>query len=511
LAIVDRDERAAQPLTDSVAGATACFVGEIYNHREVRRQISDRVFHTESDTETILASYIKYGLQCFSLFRGMYAAVIVDERRGIVVLARDPVGKKPLYLAVGPSATAFGSNALAVVRILGERATVDDTLIEGYWNDGYVDPTGSIIRGLTVVQPGQIVVLDFAGKVIAKDKIDLLREMSFEGESGSAIRENVSRLIDTAVTRRLECNPNPTALLSGGIDSTVVAQAAARICLRRGVTLRLITLGSTLPMTMDEPYARYAAHRIGLPLEVLRIPLGDLDERVGGALAAQDEPFGPIAYFPLYELVKLARSSERILITGDGGDEAFLGYGSIKNWSATVGESAPASGDIHVGPAVPPWFSAWARRVCGRQLLGHMHVKLDRASAEQGVEIRCPLLDWDVLSYARSLPKEILFNGGVVKAVLKDQLSEWPAWFRHRRKIGFAFNLRWLWFATCFKGLRERISVETVERFEGRLPTDVRGDPTGWSNRLIHRHFEVVWKLLVWSAFDDRLKRVNAD
>ena len=110
-------------------------------------------------------------------------------------------------------------------------------------------------------------------------------------------------------------------------------------------------------------------------------------------------------------------------------------------------------------------MGSWARDVTGNTLLGHMFTKVDRASAEQGVEIRCPLLDLSLMNYVRSLPSAMLCNHASLKKLLKDQLAGWPQWFVERRKLGFAYNLRWHWALTRFSGLREMISHDAVETF----------------------------------------------
>ena len=134
-------------------------------------------------------------------------------------------------------------------------------------------------------------------------------------------------------------------------------------------------------------------------------------------------------------------------------------------------------------------------------LVGHMLAKADRASAEQGVELRCPLLDWDLVSYARSLPFEILVHGGRMKALLKDQLIDWPQWFLERRKVGFTYNLRWLWGLSNYAGLREAVDDRTVDTFDLYLPKVLRRKPVHWRTIDIFRHFEAAWRLLSWSRF----------
>jgi hypothetical protein len=134
-----------------------------------------------------------------------------------------------------------------------------------------------------------------------------------------------------------------------------------------------------------------------------------------------------------------------------------------------------------------------------------MFAKSDRASAEQGVEMRCPLLDWALMCYVRSLPYEIAAGNGRLKPLLKSQLLQWPVWFLERRKLGFAYNLRWRWALSRFDGLRDSVKDEAVEIFGDLIPGELRRPARHWTTKTVISHFGEAWRLLVWSAFLDRV------
>ena len=508
LAIVDRDSRAHQPLEDRDAGVTVAFVGEIYNYETVKRELSDYPFQTQSDTEVILAAYVRHGAAGLSLLKGMFALAVVDQRRRRVYLVRDAIGKKPLYYARWNDQTLFGSSLLPLAAIHGGPAAIDPEVMAHYWEHGFIPPWRGALRGARPLLPGELLELDWDGRAVGSGRCEPRAERLHAGEAATEAAAHVGVLLRRAVERRLQNNPQPTALLSGGIDSTVVAAAAMDLHAEGACTdpLRVLTLGAMIPFTQDEPYARYAARRLGLSLEILRPQRGRLSDCVLGALDVQDEPLGMISYFLLHRLVEAAARHGRVLLTGDGGDEVFLGYRPPRDWRADAPagamEDAPP---VRVGPGPAPWMNGWARQVVGGTLLGHMFAKADRASAEQGVEIRCPLLDWDLVSYARGLPFEILAGDGRTKALLKRQLAGWPRRFLERPKLGFAFNLRWRWALTRFDGLRESVDRRAVDAFESGLPAGLRGDPLAWTGGQILRHFGEVWKLLAWSRFLHRL------
>jgi hypothetical protein len=119
------------------------------------------------------------------------------------------------------------------------------------------------------------------------------------------------------------------------------------------------------------------------------------------------------------------------------------------------------------------------------------------------------LLDWDLVSFVRSLPPEYLFFDGQPKALLKAQLPDWPKSFVNRPKVGFAYNLRWAWGLRRFAGLRELVTEEAVDQFAKELPTELRCSPRQWSSRVIFKNFSQVWKVLTWSRFAKRLQRAG--
>ncbi|MFM8470948.1 MAG: asparagine synthase-related protein, partial [Limisphaerales bacterium] len=135
------------------------------------------------------------------------------------------------------------------------------------------------------------------------------------------------------------------------------------------------------------------------------------------------------------------------------------------DWSVRPAEAGTGGAELRCGPPLPPWFGGWARHTVTEGLIGHMHARLDRASAEQGLEARCPFLDWDVMAFARSLPRELLFHRPVAKALLKSQLDGWPRWFVDRSKMGFSHSLRWGWGWRGFAGRREMVAQEAQALF----------------------------------------------
>jgi asparagine synthase (glutamine-hydrolysing) len=502
LAIVDPDERARQPFTNS-AGLTVVFNGEIYNYEELRKDLGDSVFHTTSDTEVLLAAFARWGVAGLKRLRGMFAGVIVDPGRQRIFLVRDPIGKKPLYWARWTGGVWFGSSVLALAATCDRLPLVREEVLKEFWRFSYVPPNESLFAGCAPVTPGEVIELDFdgadRGRASCRPDPEPVSMLRLE-----EVHERLAELCQRSVMRRLHNNPRPVSLLSGGIDSTVVTRFMS---VARGGTA--ITLRSVIPFTLDEKYARYAARHIDIPVDLVSARLDRLEEEVSWAIDLQDEPLGMISFFPLTLLIKRAKAIGKILLTGDGADEIFMGYGWPNEWTdpghGTNEYSAPER-KVQVGLPAPEWVSPWGRWCVGHSLLGHMFTKVDRASAEQGVEVRCPLVDWDLVAFVRSLPPEQLFYSGRPKSLLKAQLSGWPAWFVERRKLGFPYHLRWAWAIRRFAGLRDMVAPESVAAFGEQVPNALRIQPRLWSSVAILKNFAAAWKLLTWSGFAGRLK-----
>jgi asparagine synthase (glutamine-hydrolysing) len=508
LAIVDTDPRAQQPFASADDEISVVFNGEIYNYRDLRKELSSYPFRTQSDTEVLIAIYALHGLDGLKKLRGMFALCIVDVRRRRIYLARDPIGKKPLFLAHWSDGVYFGSTVVAMAAASAASPAVSSRALDAYWELGHARPAQSLVANCVPVLPGEVLELDWEGDCVGRTSCSPGVSSTANVEGVTAVLSRIDALLIQAVQRRLTNNPHPVCLLSGGIDSTVIATHLQRL---GGVDA--ITLGALIPGQLDEKYARQAAGRLGIPLRIVRPRPRRMVDEVIWALDLQDEALGMMAFFPLALMVRCSKDYGRILLTGDGGDEVFLGYGKPSDWVAgeAFHRSERDAGEPYTGDSAPPeWMSAWGRQTVGCGLVGHMFTKLDRATAEQGVEARCPLLDSDLVQYARTLPPSLLFYDGRPKALLKSQLRDWPASFVDRRKIGFAFRLRWLWALSGYSGLRDLVTLDAISTFEASLPQELRRPPTRWSSVAITRHFSAVWKLLAWSRFLRRMTQAAA-
>ena len=480
------------------------FVGEIYNYEELRRELADYPFRTKSDTEVLLVGYVRHGIRWFERLRGMFAVAIADERRHRLFLVRDPVGKKPLFVARWKDGIYFGTTVLAMACVTAEPVRLDAQPLDVWWRDGHFPAGASALADTEPVPPGEVWEYDWTGTRVSRQRCEPPIPSATPPRTLAEATEQLTHLLAQAVRRRLDNNPKPIALMSGGVDSTVLGQLMVA-----QTKPEFLALGNFIPGTFDELYARYAGRRLGVPVKVLRSGFGTLSAEIERVLELQDEPLAIYSYFPLAMLCRLAEQHGRVLLTGDGGDEVFLGYGQPVDWSVRPAEAGTGETELRCGPSLPAWFGGWARHTVTEGLIGHMHTRLDRASAEQGLEARCPFLDWDVMVFARSLPRELLFHRPVAKALLKSQLDGWPRWFVDRPKMGFSYSLRWGWGARGFAGLREMVEPEAQATFASCLPKELMAPAHEWSRATIFRHFVAAWRLAVWSLFLRRLRTAN--
>ena len=203
LAIVDQDSRADQPFRDPVHGVVVALNGEIYNYRSLRREYADFQFRTKSDTEVIVATYVRHGIEGFKRFAGMFSFVLVDERRGRVILVRDAVGKKPLFTFEVPGGLLFGSSLLPLIACSGAQPSIDADAAAFYWRRGYISPNSCAVGGGRPVPPGTALAFDYRGNEISRTRIEAAAPVLYGGEFAADIERTIHELLVEAIDYRL--------------------------------------------------------------------------------------------------------------------------------------------------------------------------------------------------------------------------------------------------------------------------------------------------------------------
>jgi asparagine synthase (glutamine-hydrolysing) len=315
-----------QPMSGCANEVTIVFNGEIYNYRELQRELEGRGHHfkTHSDTETILHAYEEYGAGCVEKLRGMFAFAIWDARRRELFIARDRAGKKPLYYTVTSRGTLLFGSELKSLREHPEfRGEVSTEALDAYLTFGYVPDPLTIFRDVHKLPPGHY--LTFAsGEVRVEQYWDFPYEepQASPAQSEEECLEELLQLLDEAVRVRLVADVPLGAFLSGGVDSSTVVGLMAR---HTPQPVKTFSIGFHEDSYNELKYARVAAKKFGTEHHEF-IVTPDICEIVDELVWHFDEPFADSSAIPTYMVSKLARQFVKVVLSGDGGDELFGGY-----------------------------------------------------------------------------------------------------------------------------------------------------------------------------------------
>jgi len=313
-----------QPISGEDGSATIVFNGEIYNFLELKHQLEARghVFKTHSDTEAIVHAYEEYGTSCVDYLRGMFAFAIWDDKAQKLFIARDRVGKKPLYYTVTPDGSfVFGSELKSLLQHPNVLRETDPEALDAYLTLGYVPDPLSIFRSIHKLPPGHH--LSFAkGEVRVSEYWDFGFTTPAEGRSEDECLEELRALLDESVRLRLVSDVPLGAFLSGGIDSSTVVALMAR---HMGQPVKTFSIGFHEDSYNELEYARLTAKKYGTDHHEFFVT-PEICSIVDELAWHFDEPFADSSAIPTYMVSKLARDHVTVVLSGDGGDELFAGY-----------------------------------------------------------------------------------------------------------------------------------------------------------------------------------------
>lgn len=325
LRIIDLSSAGAQPMT--LGTATVVYNGESYNFTHLRAELETlgHSFCGHSDTEVLLHAYEAWGIKGLERLEGIFAFALWDSARRRLVLMRDRLGIKPLFYARRGGRLAFGSEIKAVFAgIDADRAPDQQALIEYLWY-GNAFEERTIYSGVRAVPPGFRLILEDGQERLeqwwqVEAWLDGVTPPANPQEAATAVRAAV----DAAVSRQLVSDVPVGLFLSGGVDSSSIAAAAA---VAGGRRLRSFSVGFDYDRGVNElPRARAVAQKFGLEHHELQVRGDDLEEVIASLVQAHDEPFADAANIPLYLLARELRGSIKVVLQGDGGDELFAGY-----------------------------------------------------------------------------------------------------------------------------------------------------------------------------------------
>lgn len=324
LAIIDL-EGGVQPMLDPEGRATLVFNGEIYNYRELRRELAALgvVFHTHSDTEVLLNAYLVWGTECLPRLRGMFAFALWDAVRERLFLARDRFGKKPLYLWSDSGRLVFGSEIKALLAHPSVPCELDRRSVLEYLAWRYVPGPHTLFQGIHKLPPGCFAVwekgrLSRASWWSPPDAGELVRRSAPRDPVGA-----FTRLLDDCVAVRMVSDVPFGAFLSGGLDSSAVVALMSR---HSSLPVNTFSVGYAEAEYSELRYARLVAERFSTSHHELVVHADDVIDELPRLTAFRDAPVAEPADLPIYRLSVEARRSVKMVLTGEGSDELLGGY-----------------------------------------------------------------------------------------------------------------------------------------------------------------------------------------
>lgn len=334
LAIID-PAGGHQPLFNEDGQVAVVFNGEVYNFRELESELRARghTFKTRCDTEVIVHAWEEWGERCVERFRGMFAFVLADWRQGRFLLARDHLGIKPLLYHLAPDRLLFASELRALQAAPALELSLDLGAIDDYLCLQYIPAPRSIYREVRKLPPAHRLVLGFDGHTRGPERYWRPEMRPVHGRRSEEWLELIDEALRDSVRAHLVADVPFGAFLSGGIDSTLVVSYMAELLER---PVKTFSIGFEEDAFNELGYAREAAERLGTEhhTEVVRPDaLAILPELV----SHYGEPFGDSSAIPTWYVSRLARQHVPMVLSGDGGDEAFAGYGTYMAWLERLG------------------------------------------------------------------------------------------------------------------------------------------------------------------------------
>ena len=494
LSIIDL-QTGSQPIFNEDRSIAVLLNGEIYNFLELKDELQSKghIFSTKSDTEVIVHLYEEVGEDVFSRLNGMFAVVLYDSKKNLLLAGRDRAGEKPLVYWDSGTEMVFASELKAILRHPSFRKEVDLEALALYFNCMYVPAPLTIFKGARKLPPAHYMKIQ-DDNVEIKKYWDPKVEIQWDLQADAAVEEYVS-LFSDAVKRRIISDVPIGVFLSGGIDSSAVTAFMALNCCN---PIKTFTVG--FGDEIDErPFARLVAERYRTEHTELFVK-DNIEDVMQQVISYFDEPFGDSSAIPTYMVSKEARNFVKVILTGDGGDELFAGYDSYIDQKYQIGGRVTTKairtinelcvkvfGVNPVDRLYPKRSGKWAEKhwryvrsilekrqidalflqlssdttdfllknkwldVIGTDALSKSYShdlnfylpddllkKVDMASMLTSLECRAPFLDHRLIEFSLKIPPQLKVKNDILKYLLKKALAGYlPPEILFRRKTGF--------------------------------------------------------------------------
>ncbi len=502
LSILDLSVLGHQPMHSCDDRLVIAYNGEIYNFLELRQALSDYPFKSKCDTEVILAAYLKWGISCVERFQGMFAIALYDREKGELYLARDRIGKKPLYYWQDGDNLVFASELKPIMACPGFPKKIRRDVLKRFLYQQCINEPDAVFEHVYKVEPGQM--MRFRSGKLSKHKYwDIAKVYHAKKQqavgSYQEAKEELKAILKDAVSKRLIADVPVGAFLSGGYDSSLVTAIAQEVS---SEPVKTYSIGFNEERYNEAKYAKEVAAHLGTQHTELYIDERAMFDMVASIPQYYDEPFADSSQIPSMLVAGLAAKDVTVVLSGDGGDEFFCGYNIYDNvaqaqkldvlgrmtyrvcqmppfrkiglfdklpfkvqvvagnhdiqtktqlggrtYIKVIDQMLPDGGVPFKYPIEsryhePDWQ---ARRMLLDEetyLPGDILCKVDRATMKYSIEARCPILDVNVMEYSYRLPHAYKYANGVKKRILKDIAYDYiPKELLDRPKVGFGVPL----------------------------------------------------------------------
>ncbi|RZK14895.1 MAG: asparagine synthase (glutamine-hydrolyzing) [Flavobacterium sp.] len=518
LAIIDLDPRSNQPY--SYLHLRIVFNGEIYNYRALKDTLIKigYNFNTSSDTEVICAAYLEYQEKCVEHFNGMFAFVIHDGKEHKLFGARDRLGKKPLYYYSSANGFEFASQPSQIN--LDKNLGISEEAINAYLHQSYITDQYCIFKNIDKLKAGHYFTYCLNSNRFQNTKywdIDLNSSGSYLGTYADA-KEALHSLITDSVHIRLNADVPLGIFLSGGIDSSLIASIAAS----ENKNTKTFCIRFEDKVLDESVYAEKIAGYLGTDHHTITCLHSDGLSMLDNYSQFYDEPFADPSAIPLMLLAKYTKQHVTVALSGDGGDEGFLGYSRYDWMKLPKGLRKALSTFINLSPdyrhklialgLVQKDLTELYKKLCSGMdtswlslpisindqlhtnildsdqhslleklsnydiktyLNDDINTKVDRATMSYALEARAPLMDYRVIEFANKLPVHFKMSGSLgQKRILKDLLyNAVPKTFFDRQKAGFTLPIK-SWLRNELKGfLQDNLTLSALKDIPGLVPS----------------------------------------
>tara|TARA_B100000787_G_scaffold160348_1_gene139318 strand:+ start:103 stop:1860 length:1758 start_codon:yes stop_codon:yes gene_type:complete len=480
LSIIDL-ENGNQPFININESIIVVQNGEIYNYIEVREKLINDgcVFDTDSDTEVILKAYELYKTKCFELFNGMFAIAIYDKEIGELILGRDRLGVKPLYLFQNNDEIYFSSEIKSFLHVDSFKKTLNNQSIHNYLKYNYIPLPHTIFENVRHVLPGSYLQINVKTLNIKTTKYwDISNTKEMDNVSEEEILNKIDEILEDAIKIRLRSDVGIGAFLSGGLDSSLVCAVTKE---KFNIGLDSYTIGFKEKKYDESDWAKKVANFCNIKNKI-HILESDIIELWNKVTWHNDQPHGDISFIPTFILSEFASRDYKLVFTGDGADEAFAGYTKyfesfssnekeyfdkislikndeifdslyLNNFSETVNYNEPFK-----------IFTDTIKKVSNKdftnkilyfdtvQLLpGNNLVKPDKMAMANSLETRSPFLDYRFFELTQSLKGNFKLRENETKYILKKYALKYlPKDIVYRDKQMFTVPVG-EWFKTHLK------------------------------------------------------------